>query len=207
MPGVIRLAGLDARACVRVTDYIERIRDFLGPEEGRVFSVRAREFGLAEDGPELLQMIVLAKAAERAEAAATAAADAANLVKSEIAGFRTDLATVRPDLAIAIGSEIEDRMTQCFDDLEREVAGKARALAHAEFTAAATVRTRAIQEEVAELRRVAAEGGHGAPPAAASGEEGFVFTWRELAGLVGIVAVVASVVSWAAVHLPVLAHR
>lgn len=188
-----------------MTDYIERIREFLGPDEGRLFSIRAREYGLAEDGPELLQMIVLARAAERAETAAAQAADAASLVMTELAGFRKDLASIRPELATEIGSEIEERMTQCFDDLDREVAGKARALAHAEFTAAATVRTRAIAEEVAELRRVASEGGAGAAPAGTGDDvEGFVLTWREVLTLAGVVAAVASLIAVLALHMPPL---
>ena len=181
-------------------DFIEQIREFLGGEEGRVFAQRARQYGLAEDGPELLPMIVLARAAERSEAAAQVATEALSAFRSEAGGMRDTMGRLKTELVGSVGGEIEDRIVQSIDDVQREVAGMCRALAHSELSAASTVRTRAIAEEVAELRRAAAEGPNagasGAPAQGTVGSgDGFALTMRELAYFVAAAGGVGAIVA------------
>ena len=127
-------------------NYIERIKTALGPERAMIFMETVNALDLNPDDPELLL----------AAANASFVVSLAEMPKL-IASEREKLEGVFARFLQDADLKIAESMTKAVDEMHSEVRTMARELAQGEYTAAASLRSTAIMDEVRALKGAANE--------------------------------------------------
>jgi hypothetical protein len=127
-------------------NYITPIKDALGPERALVFMETVAALGLGPEDPEL----VLAAANA---SLVVSLAEIPRTIERERQAFEKLFARAASDLDL----KIAESMTAAVDEMVTEVRTMARELAVGEYTAAASLRAAAINDEVRALRAATAE--------------------------------------------------
>jgi hypothetical protein len=127
-------------------NYIERIKTALGPERAMIFMETVNALDLNPDDPELLL----------AAANASFVVSLAEIPKL-IASEREKLEGVFARFLQDVDLKIAEGMTKAVDEMHTEVRTMARELAQGEYTAAASLRSTAIMDEVRALKGAANE--------------------------------------------------
>jgi hypothetical protein len=129
-----------------VKNYITLIKDALGPERAMIFMETVNALGLRPDDPELLL----------AAANASMVVSLAEVPRA-IAAEREQLERVLARFLVDVDLKIAEAVTRATDEMETEVRTMARELAQGEYTAAASLRAAAINDEVRALKGATAD--------------------------------------------------
>jgi hypothetical protein len=127
-------------------NYIGPIKDALGPERALVFMETVASLGLGPDDPELLLAAAMASTV-------VSLAEIPRAIERERQAVEKLFARALSDVDL----KIAESMTAAVDEMVTEVRTMARELAVGEYTAAASLRAAAINDEVRALRAATAE--------------------------------------------------
>jgi hypothetical protein len=127
-------------------NYIGSIKDALGPERALVFMETVASLGLGPDDPELLLAAANASTV-------VSLAEIPRVIERERQALEKLFARALSDVDL----KIAESMTGAVDEMITEVRTMARELAVGEYTAAASLRAAAINDEVRALRAATTE--------------------------------------------------
>ncbi len=127
-------------------NYIGPIKDALGPERALVFMETVAALGLGPDDPDLLLAAAISSTV-------VSLAEIPRVIERERLALEQLFARALSDVDL----KIAESMTAAVDEMVTEVRTMTRELAVGEYTAAASLRAAAINDEVRALRAATAE--------------------------------------------------